>query len=197
MTKVPYSKKEFRKAEIPWLCLGLKSITEEGSRNFRIDTLSKEIGISRTSFYHLFQTKSNYFTRLCEYWAYTGTYKYFEHLASIKEPKNKLIELLRIIYKDRLEGMAWISFKHIGEDNPAVNEIIEKIEKSRMQFVSDILVNIGYSHDIAEVKARVLMYFYFGWMVLHWQDNDKIEISKKEILDLISSIEIDLNYGLS
>lgn len=182
--------KAFRKAEIPWLSLGLKVIVAEGYRGFRIDSLSKELGISRTSFYHLFKSKQNYFIRLAEFWSYSGTYKYIEQLDQVKDPKNKLYEMIRLISRDRIELLAWISLLEFSKDYIEVQDLLRKVEKARVEFVSGILSNMGFSEEVSRVKASVLMYYYSGWLILK-QANNKIHvISNEEINELLCSIDI-------
>lgn len=182
--------KEFRKAEIPWLSLGLKVIVAEGYRGFRIDSLSKELGISRTSFYHLFKSKQHYFKRLSEYWAYSGTYKYIEQLAQIKDPKNKLIEMMKLISRDRVEFLAWISLLEFSQNNKEIQDLLTMVESARIDFVSAILQNMGFSKDIAIVKTKVFMYYYSGWLILKQSNNKTGIISNEEINDLLTSIDI-------
>ncbi|MGI9530151.1 TetR/AcrR family transcriptional regulator [Lutimonas sp.] len=194
MIEITISKDDFKKSEIPWLELGLKTLAIHGLSNIKIDVMSKKLNISRTSFYHLFTSKNNYIYRLCEFWAYSGTFKYIERLQRIEKPSEKLIEIIRFISRDRLEGIAWISYKHIGDNNHEVKNILHKIESLRIEFVSGILIGLGYSDEQAKVKARVLMYFLFGWLVLEWPKEKKNEISESEIIELLRSIEIDLNF---
>lgn len=195
MNKGIISIKDFKRAEIPWLDMGLKIIVIEGYGGFRIDSLSKKLGISRTSFYHLFKSKQNYFYRLCEYWAYSGTYKYIENLKSIQDPADKLIQMIQMISIDQIELLAWISLRHLGKENNEVQEIISAVELARIRFVSGILAELGFPPDKAKIKARVLMFYISGWLILKRLERVENKISRDDIVELLSSIDINVNHS--
>ena len=67
----------FRKSEMPWLNAGLEMLAY--GPHINVDTISKKIGVSRTSFYHLFGNKSGFVERIGEYWEYSGTHWKLEY----------------------------------------------------------------------------------------------------------------------
>ena len=190
-----HSEYVFRKSEIPWLEAGMRMLADSGAQQFSIDALSKRIGISRTSFYHLFGSVPGFIIRLCQFWTFKSTISLFEALKDIESPGDRLKELVKGIKRDKVEGEVWIRLKQIGRSNEQVNKMLKDVEVLRLKTLGKMIESLGYSQDVAKKKARVFMYYYFGRIMLEWSEGKKGEPDDDQIIELFESIGIDLSSG--
>lgn len=182
----------FKKAELPWLKEGLSLMAFGGNDSIRVEQMSKNLSISRTSFYHLFTSKSNFKVRLCEYWVYTATFHYIDQLSMIESSENKLINLARLIAKDEEGGKSWIRFKGLGSDNEEIKQLVEHVESKRVEFVSGLLQDIGYNLENSIKKAQIFMFYYIGRLLLQWPEQSSMNLTDDEIIELYASVDIDI-----
>ena len=183
---------KFRNAELPWLEAGMQMLADSGNANLRIGSLSERVGISRTSFYHIFGSIPNFQLRLCEYWEYKSTVSLFNSLKGLDAPRARLIELVKGIKRDKLEGEVWTRLKQIGRNHPEIQKRLKGTESLRLRTVGNMIESLGYSEEDAKRKARVFMYYYFGRIMLEWSEGDDKIPDEKEVLDVFEAIGIKL-----
>jgi hypothetical protein len=175
----------FKKIEIPWLEKGLVMLAEVGTLNFNIDRLARNVGVAKSSFYYLFNSKEDYYLRLVNYWAYKSTYQFTDELMIIKSPKAKIGRLIRLILDDRVGGLAWTNLKNIGIKNKDVKRIITKVEMDRLDFVRVLFNEYGFNNEESLERAKGFMYLIIGWSMLHWSDPEASKYPENDLLTLI------------
>ena len=175
-----------KKSEVPWLEEGLKMLAQVGVYAFNIDDLARSVGTAKSSFYFLFESKDEFFIRLANYWAWKGTFSYKEQMLTIADPEDQFAALVRLIYRDRFEGLAWIQFHNLTGKIPAIAEILEVVENARTEIVGGIFEGLGLSKSDAQKKAYAFMHIYFGWLVLHWGEPKSPNQASTEINDLLT-----------
>ena len=183
---------KFRNSELPWLEAGMLMLAESGKVQLRIGSLSERVGISRTSFYHIFGSIPDFLLRLCEYWEYKSTISLFKSLKGVDNPRGQLIELARGIKRDKLEGEVWTRLKQIGRGQPEIRERLKATETLRLTTVGKMIESLGYSQELANQKARVFMYYYFGRIMLEWSEGDDKIPDEKEVMEIYKAIGVKL-----
>ena len=114
----------FRIKEVPWLETGLEMLGKQGVNSLTIKSLSDKVGVSRTSFYFLFENVDNYFVQLARYWYNKGTVYIFNLVDQNNNPIEKFKLLISLIYDDEISGLAWLQLRQIGLKNEEVRDIV-------------------------------------------------------------------------
>ena len=175
---------QIRKASAIWLEEGLKLLAEKGIENLNIDELSLRTGKAKTSFYHFFSSKSNFLESLALYWEYYYSLQYFEELKNIIDPEERFEKMIQMAHSRMKEEIVWIYFKEKGKNDLRISEIVLRVEKGRMAFITQIFTEMNFPYDLAKEKANLFMYLFFGWSMLN-SSQDNIEVFKKLVLQNI------------
>ncbi len=144
--------------------LGMEMMAYLGTYSFKIDVLARNVGIAKSSFYHLFKSKEEFFVHLARYWAWSGTFAYGEKIKLLETPQDKFQTLIRAIYKDRVQGLTWIQLRNLAVKLDNIKNILIEVEKARLEIVGSILEEMGFSKKDARIKAKRFMHMFLaGW----------------------------------
>ena len=179
---------EFKEKELIWLKEGIQLMAANGLANFRIDDLSRLTGKAKTSFYLFFNSREEFLVRLAQYWEFHYTDAYLLEVSSISDPMRRLEKLIELVYPNMKEELIWVYFKEGAISIPEIDSIVERAESKRVDVFCRILQDMDYPFEVANQKAKVFVYFFFGWSILN-QDkgtrSEKIEQFKKVAFDLL------------
>lgn len=107
-----------------WIEVGYKTVAMNGFENLKIEKLSKSIGISKSSFYHLFIDLENYILHLLQY--------HMEKCHSLAENESKARfidpDLIDILIDYKLDLMFNRQIR-IHRDNPKFTESLIMIDE--------------------------------------------------------------------
>ena len=157
-----------------------------GTYSFKIDVLARNVGIAKSSFYHLFKSKEEFFVHLARYWAWSGTFAYGEKIKLLETPQDKFQTLIRAIYKDRVQGLTWIQLRNLAVKLDNIKNILIEVEKARLEIVGSILEEMGFSKKDARIKAKGFMHMFFGLLVLHCGEPPDKKKATCEINELLA-----------
>ena len=87
-----------------WIKLAKKTIIEKGVEAINIDVMSKKLGISKTSFYHFFNSKAEFLNLVFEKGIFDGTQGLISKLSPIKDPRRRIEALIKVIFTDNLKN---------------------------------------------------------------------------------------------
>lgn len=121
-----------KESRIPWIEKGYELVARQGLENLKIEKLSKSIGISKSSFYHLFIDLDNFLFALLDY--------HFEksQLIASKELQARSInpELIEILIDHRIDILFSKQIR-IYRERPKFSEAISKIDNlSSIPFIN-------------------------------------------------------------
>ena len=180
----------FRIKEVPWLETGLEMLGKQGVNSLTIKSLSDKVGVSRTSFYFLFENVDNYFVQLARYWYNKGTVYIFNLVDQNNNPIEKFKLLISLIYDDEISGLAWLQLRQIGLKNEEVRDIVIKAEKHRADSVMALFEGIGNQRKDAEINAEFFMYAIHGWTMLNWHNHNEDVLSNIKIQNIMKKLKI-------
>ncbi len=85
-----------------WLSLAMNTMADSGKSKFSLDTLLKEMPVSKGSFYWHFKSREDFLSALVEYWGRHDTQLPADALDKLPQPvsaEDKLWELMCMVYE--------------------------------------------------------------------------------------------------
>lgn len=146
-----------------WIKLGYVLFSESGEKGLVVDKMSKILKCNKSSFYWHFKTKINFINCLLGYWVTTDTNDIVSKVSNEDLAKNKLLKLIELSFKKDSNLDFIFYLKKYAQSNMVIKKTVDKIDKERMEFVSILLEQIGYSKEKANIKAQVFYKYLIGY----------------------------------
>ncbi|MEU8144493.1 TetR/AcrR family transcriptional regulator [Nonomuraea sp. NPDC048901] len=144
-----------------WARAALAALAEGGLGAVAVEPVAVRLGVSKGSFYWHFANRRALVEAALAHWE-AGTERVIARLESLDEPVARMRTLLDLAFGDA-ENAA-ISFRLISEvDDPLVGEVVRRVSRRRLDFMQDVLRELGQPEE--EARRRVLA-AYSGYLGL-------------------------------
>lgn len=146
-----------------WINLGFELFSEKGFSGIVIENMAKKLKVNKSSFYWHFNTKKEFIQQLVEFWITIET----EQIISLTNNEKSAIEKFKIFialsYK-KMPNQDFIFYlKRYGQKEKSTKSIIEKIDSLRIDYVKNLLLEMGYSGADANIKSSLLYKHLIGY----------------------------------
>jgi AcrR family transcriptional regulator len=147
----------------PWLDEGIKRIAVNGLLGLKVSEIADELKISKSSFYHYFNTKEEYIEQLIEYWEEEGTINVIKQVLLQENLSNPVIFLLTNVFDYNFENECVLQqFRVSVGINKNIKKKVEEIDQIRISFLIAMLSKSGYSGKDLNNRARQIYRFFLG-----------------------------------
>lgn len=167
---------------------GLQVLSTKGYGSLRLEYLCEQLSVTRGSFYHHFEDMNEYVDKLMEHWE-AGLNAIMDNVAKTDVAPLERLNLLQnkvfdISAKEEVVIRAWATF------NPTVTKYIRRIDRKRIDFITELYIEEGFSEHSADTTARIEYAMYIGVQNLHFNG------SKRETKNLYQDFEyVLIKYG--
>jgi len=167
----------------PWLDEGIKRIAITGLGFLNISEIADELKISKSSFYHYFNTKEEYLEQLIEYWEEEGTVHIIKHVLLQDNVKEPITFLLEHIFEVNCENEFVLQqFRASIGTNKMIQYKVEQIDQIRISFLIAMLSKSGYTSEELKIRARQIYRFFLG-TIAHSRLVEPSKKQKQQILE--------------
>jgi len=144
-----------------WLQLALKVLIRDGVERVRVEPLAKELGVTKGSFYWHFKNRDDLLSQILSYWSDEMTAQVFHKITKMEvSPKDKMFALMEeVVIKKR--GKYDSAIRSWAKQSKAVALAVGKIDHLRLEFLSKLFTEIGFSKSQAQIRAQLM----YGYMV--------------------------------
>ncbi|WP_066097347.1 TetR/AcrR family transcriptional regulator [Xanthomonas massiliensis] len=151
-----------------WAQAALDLIAEQGVGAVAVEPLARRLGVTKGSFYWHFPSRDALLQAALEKWEQFEQENVFGSLADVPDPRQRLRALFQVvahevkphvIYSELLKAL----------DHPAVGPVIDRVSKSRMDYLVVAFRQAGLSSTDARHRARLAYAAYVGFLQLAQQ----------------------------
>lgn len=168
-----------------WVNLGYKLFSELGISGIVIEKMAEKLKVNKSSFYWHFKTKKEFIQQLTEFWITNETKQIIRLTNNESSALQKFKTLVTLSYK-KMPNQDFIFYiKRYAQKEKRTKSIIEKIDNQRVEYTKNLLQEIGYSEQDANVKSTLLYKHLIGY-------HEMIRY-KKQIKDYQKEVKIELN----
>jgi AcrR family transcriptional regulator len=168
-----------------WFKVGKEEFIERGINGINVERLSRRASVAKSSFYHFFKSKDDYLDRLIDHWIEEGTRAITDKFAIIEDPKDRFRKLVRFVFTYNVENELFLfQLKSLARTNSRVRKIIDRVENERIQFLKNILIDMGMPEITATTRSQILYIYFVGRVEFEKFNPLAAEKIEKDIDDL-------------
>ena len=159
MTKI-IKRQRFSKNE--WLEAGLKMLAEQGVDKLTIGSLSRTVGVAKTSFYWHFKDRQELLDHLLDFWVHEFNLVVTDNKALLALPAEQrlhtIAELVQNgeLVKYELAIRAWANYY------PPAMQVFNDMSQRRLILLKQAFLDAGFSTEEQESRAQALN-CYITW----------------------------------
>jgi AcrR family transcriptional regulator len=145
-----------------WIHAGLRLLATSGVESVKVEALTKELHISKGSFYHYWQTRSEFLEALIACWEERGTRRVIDELEKLRTPQERFQRLFETSFSadKKLET----AIHHWANVDESVARRVAATEEVRVAYITKLLCDMGKPFTQASSLARLCYLVYLGWM---------------------------------
>ena len=140
-----------------WLARALEVLGRKGAGKLTVESLARQLGVTKGSFYWHFRDRADFFRQLIEYWDERFTQTVIAEISELGGPaEERLLELMRLVLSKRLDRFE-MPVRAWAQQNPALAPLVRKVDRHRISFVRSLFLEMGFDEDEAEMRTRVFL----------------------------------------
>lgn len=168
-----------------WINLGYKTFADQGISGIVVEKMAKVLKVNKSSFYWHFKTKKEFIKQLVLFWKSKETDRIIVLTNDKKTGLEKFKAMIPLIYKQDPYLDFVFYLKSYARKEKEIQEIIDNIDKQRIDYTCKILEEMGYSKQESKTKASFLHKHFIGY-------HEFIRY-KKQSTDYVKEVQIELS----
>ncbi|UTW62403.1 TetR/AcrR family transcriptional regulator [bacterium SCSIO 12741] len=167
-----------------WLELGYQEFSDKGSAGLVIEKMAQKLKVNKSSFYWHFSTKKDFLKQLVDYWILENTSKIIEAVNAEKSARERFEKLIELSFKKDPYIDFFFFLKKLAKADKKLFDLIDSIDRQRIEYTSQLLVQMGFSEEEANLKAGLFYKYLIGYheMIRYKkQSKDYLKEVKKEL----------------
>lgn len=164
----------------------LSALGTSGVQGVRVETLAKQLGVTKGSFYHHFAKRQALLDRMVAYWQRIATEQVIEETnASTVDARERLRNLALFVFEaredfDNIES----AIREWAASAPGVAEMVSQVDEQRIGYVAELLRGAGIPADVALSRAHLMYRALIGEYT--WRRHGGEPLSKAALLDMVA-----------
>ena len=146
-----------------WIAAAQRILIKNGIDTVRVDSLAKELNITRGSFYYHFKSREDLLLSLLANWRSQSTENIILQLGSAHySPTERLALLLELPFKGnkaREAAAVEIAIRGWARRDPLARQAMDEVDSHRLAYIESLLAQMSYSSEQAKDTAT-LIYAY-------------------------------------
>jgi AcrR family transcriptional regulator len=148
-----------------WEQGALDLLAAHGVGAVTVESLAKQLGVTKGSFYWHFPTREALLKAAFDRWEKQSTDKFIEEITPIDDPRARLRELFRRTGHEAKSHAIYASLLR-ALDHPMVQPVMARVTLQRTGFLIDAYRQIGMTDEMATYRARLAYAAYVGFLQL-------------------------------
>ncbi|MFZ9012313.1 MAG: TetR/AcrR family transcriptional regulator [Anaerohalosphaeraceae bacterium] len=143
-----------------WLQKSLDLLISGKHGKLRIDKITKDLNVTKGSFYWHFKSRSDFIQSLVEYWAVVFTENIGEEIARrTTGAEDRLLSLMLLITEKNLAKYS-LAVMDWGQHEPVALKRIQEVMDYQMDFVRSLFREMGFTGDELEMRMQTMVFFH-------------------------------------
>ncbi|MGI9350175.1 MAG: TetR/AcrR family transcriptional regulator [Rhizobiaceae bacterium] len=180
--------KKKRLSKNDWLLGTLYFVAKNGPEFLKIDNICKALGVTKGSFYSHFKNREEFLREVVLFWAseYTESIQNIVNKLKYEPPKDRLLSVVKAITLLHAHSFD-LSIRALALHEVIVKEGVEKVDKMRLDYLTEIFFEIGFRGKELEMRVRLfVVYFSFFDLVKNFGNSGDLDRIAEMIVELLS-----------
>lgn len=151
-----------------WLAAARKALVRDGIDQVKIERLSEQIGVRRSSFYWNFRSRAELLHALLDHWEATNTGPLLRAVdAAISAGVGGIHLFTRLWIEEREFNPAYdTAVRDWARKDPEAARVVQAVDDKRLEALTRLMAAYGHQGTEAVVRARILYYHQIGYYAL-------------------------------
>ncbi len=169
-----------------WVAAALRALEKGGVRSVRVESLCRELGVTKGSFYHHFKRRQDLLDGVLQRWIHVGTERIIHATnAASRDPVLRLLKLMQQVFAEfEVYDDVDAGIREWAASDATVAEAVAEVDGRRLGYVRDLLEDAGVPRDIAHGRAEVLYKVLIG--ELTWRRHGGPKLSTLALRDMVA-----------
>ena len=164
-----------------WLARALELVAKKGGAKLHIETLCRQLHVTRGSFYWHFESRDAFVVALVDYWDAVYTRSVVENLRGAEgSPEEQLLALMHTIHEERLARYD-MAVRAWAAQEPAVAAQVARVDEVRLEFVRSLFSAMGFRGRELAMRTRL---FVIAHSLDHGLQSSISEAEERKLLSL-------------
>lgn len=169
-----------RQSKKSWLDAALQALASGGVDKVRVESLAKNLGVTKGSFYWHFKDRQELLDALIEYWNDEMTRTVVENAKLFHgDPVQRIFYTLTdIVSNERTKYdpvvRAW------GNHDERAKKFVEKVDRLRLKFLIGLFKDAGFNPEESEIRARLMYYYVLGEAFITKKESKAVRLKRIE-----------------
>jgi AcrR family transcriptional regulator len=144
-----------------WVRAAMEAIVQGGVAAVAIEPIAIRLGATKGSFYHHFENRDALIVAALEEWERIQTDEVIQRLRLMPDPAERLRAVMASAVADRAGGVRDAAL--LGSaTHPLVHPVVERVTARRLEYITQVYGELGFSKASARRRALLLYSAYLG-----------------------------------
>ena len=158
-----------------WIHAAQRMLVKGGIDSVRVDTLAKELNITRGSFYYHFKSRNELLEGLLGDWRARATEDVIHQLRNTRNsPHEQLEHLLELPLHGntaREAAATEIAIRGWARRDKQARQAIDEVDSHRMSYIEGLLIQVGCDETQARDRAFLIYSYQLSLSLVHADEN--------------------------
>jgi len=167
-----------------WLARAMDVLAREGGARLRIDSLVRDLGVTKGSFYWHFKDRDDFIASLSAFWAEYSTKRVIDKVGRSRgDAKARLAAVVEAVFSEDL-GRYDLVMRAWAARQPGVAEVVKRVDEQRFAFLRSLFSEMGFGGQELETRTRVFVCYMAGEHVTFMKESreEQRESMKKRLV---------------
>jgi AcrR family transcriptional regulator len=153
-----------------WIRMGTKILIERGIEAVKIDSIAKQLNVTRGSFYWHFKNRDVFLLTILQEWETRRAADVMAQLeALICSPSAKLLKLFDLVAQENTQLEKAIRIWAIKDSRVAA--LIEQVDRQQLNDLKNLFSQLGFPELEAKSRAQIVYAIRLAWFVIAVPDD--------------------------
>lgn len=171
-----------------WIAAAVEELAAGGIDAVRVEVLARKLGVTKGSFYWHFAGRDDLFEALLRWYEVAETDDIITTVeATASGPEERFRALAELVFApsetaDRAEP----AFRAWGSSDPRAAAVLDRVDRRRLTYVTDLLVGTGLARPVAKRRAELVYRALIGEFVWRAHGGPALtRATRAELIDLV------------
>lgn len=176
-----------RKKRKDWTQAGFRRLEAEGIDSVRVESLAKDLQVTKGSFYWHFGNREDLLKAMLEEWRESATLAVIAQTEAAGPEPLLRIEHLWVLSREGFNGRLEMALRSWGSTDTIVSKAIESVDSERIGYLRRLLRASGFEPAATEARAFLL---YSTLLGNHLLPDSHGRFSRKRVLEEVLALLI-------
>ena len=158
-----------------WLAAALNALSERGIESVQITALSRDLGVTRGSFYWHFESREALLDALLAEWQLRNTGVMLEALATASSLDDAILALFAVwVDHSRFDPKLDQAIRDWARHDEAVRTAVKSEDDARVSAIAALFETHGYAKAEAFIRARVIYFTQISFYALRIEEDETL-----------------------